>query len=106
HLCRLPATRKTAGCSTVRRSSTRELRAGLRRSRWLEHLYTHCTQVFAASFDREKICQIHLRARRCDTFHGERRSRARGDNRVVIACSCSSPPEHSNAFSLDEMTKH
>ena len=51
--------------------------------RWLEYVYPHCTQIFAASFGREKICQIHLRTGRCKTLHGERWPRARGDDRVV-----------------------
>ncbi len=67
-----------------------ELRAGLRRSRWLEHVYTHCAQIFAASFGHEKICQIHLRTGRCKTLDGERRPRARGDNHPLRTRRCCS----------------
>src|ERR1051325_8927669 len=67
----------------MRRNSTGELRTGLRRSCWLEYVYTYCTQIFAACLGREKICQVHFRTGRCETFYGERRSCARRDDQFV-----------------------
>ena len=42
-----------------------------------------CTEILAASFGCEKICEIPFRTGRWQTLHGERWSRARRNDRVV-----------------------